>query len=281
VTPLAGATVAVTGGARGIGRATAEALARAGARVSIGDLDGDLAGEVARALPGQAHACELDVADRASFQRYLDDTEAALGALSILVNNAGLMHVGRLVDEPDEMTARLLDVNVLGVALGTKLALPRMLARGAGHIVNVASTGGKSAVGGGATYCASKHAVVGLTEALRGELRRTGVAVTVVLPAVVTTELISGLPPIRGTRPIAPARVADAIVRAIERNRYEVFVPRSIGPLVRLLGLLPDAIRERIRVALGADEVLLEADLDARAGYVARTMPATRDPSLP
>ena len=114
-----------------------------GMRVAIGDLDGDLARELAaRARATARSGLELDVTRRASFAAFLDDAEAALGDLDVLVNNAGIMALGRFVDEDDETARRMVDINVHGVLLGMKLALPRMTARDRGHVVNLASRRG-------------------------------------------------------------------------------------------------------------------------------------------
>src|SRR3712207_1301516 len=105
-----------------------------------------------------------------------------------------------------------------------------MRPRGTGHIVNVASVAGKTGFSNLATYCAAKHGVVGLSEALRHELRGTGVDVSVVMPALVRTELAAGLRPSRGFTPSTPEEVAAGIVAALRFNRFDVFVPRTIGP---------------------------------------------------
>ena len=97
----------------------------------------------------------------------------------MLVNNAGIMQVGRFIDEDDLTARRMIDINLHGVILGTKLALERMIPRDRGHIVNIASQAGKFGAPGGATYSATKHAVVGLTEAVRGELRLMGAHIDV------------------------------------------------------------------------------------------------------
>src|SRR5947209_14798232 len=171
---LAGKTAAITGGARGIGRATAEAFLRKGMKVAIGDVDFDSARRTADELGASAVALPLDVTDRASFAAFLDGAEQQLGPLDVLVNNAGIMQIGRFIDEDDLTARRMIDINLHGVILGTKLALDRMLPRGRGHIVNVASQAGKFGTQGGATYSATKHAVVGLTEADRRELSLMG-----------------------------------------------------------------------------------------------------------
>ena len=112
--------------------------------------------------------------------------------------------------------------------LGTKLALDRMIPRDRGHIVNISSQAGKFGAPGGATYSATKHAVVGLTEAVRGELRLMGahIDVSYVMPAVVNTELGSGLGAVRGIPNLEPTEVADAIVEALQTGRIDVWVPK-------------------------------------------------------
>ena len=193
VKSVAGKVVAITGGARGIGKCTAQALIRRGARVAIGDLDLELAEQTAAELGGNCVAFELDVTDRESFSRFLDRAEKELGPIDVLINNAGIMPIGPLVEETDETAKMLVDINLHGVIFGTKLALERMLPRGSGHIVNIASQAGKAGLPGGATYCATKHAVVGLSEAVRLENIDKGIEVSCVMPAVVNTELGGGL----------------------------------------------------------------------------------------
>lgn len=272
--PLAGTVVAITGAARGIGRATAAALVARGARVALGDLDRDLVERTARELGGETVALALDVTDPASFARFLDEAEARLGPLDALVNNAGVMHVGPFVDEPDAVAVRQVEVNLLGVLVGSKLALRRFLARGRGHLVNVASSAGKVGIAGGATYSATKHAVVGLTDALRVELRGSGVETTVVMPTPVNTELAAGLQRGRGIGVIEPEQVAAAIVAALARPRHDVFVPRAIGPLAKVAATLPRGLAEWLGRLMRTDRILAGADRDARAAYERRALGA-------
>ena len=269
---LAGAVVAITGGARGIGRATAEALLRRGARVAIGDVDAETAQQTAREIGGGAVALELDVTDRDSFARFLDEAEERLGPLDVVINNAGIMPLAPVVDEADEVAERQVDVNVHGVILGTKLALRRMSRRGSGHVVNIASAAGKAGFPGAATYCATKHAVVGFSEAVRAELRDTEIEVSVVMPAVVNTELGAGLARSRGIGVVEPEDVAEAIVAVLERPRFDVYVPRALGPLVAFMTALPRPAREFLGRVLKGDQVLAKADMAARSAYEERAV---------
>lgn len=259
--------VAVTGGARGIGRATAAALVREGAHVAIGDVDVDEAGATATALGPLASAYELDVTDRAAFASFLDRVEQDVGPVDVLVNNAGIMPLGPFVDESDDTARRQIDINLYGVMFGMKEAIPRMLARGGGHLINVASVAGKAGYPGGATYCATKHAVVGLSDAVGAELKGVPIEVSAVCPAVVNTDLASGVSATRGVKISEPEDVAEAIVETIRRPRPEVFVPRSVGPITRAISVLPRPARAAAVRLLRGDQVLAKIDRERRAAY--------------
>src|SRR3954466_8998659 len=157
---VGGKVVVITGGARGIGLATATALHKLGAKVAIGDIDETTVKESGADLGLEVYG-KLDVTDPGSFADFLDQVERQLGPIDVLVNNAGIMPVGRVIDEPDAVTRRILDINVYGVILGSKLAAQRMAPRGRGHVINIASLAGELHIVGLATYCASKHAVLG------------------------------------------------------------------------------------------------------------------------
>jgi len=277
---LAGQTAAITGAARGIGRATAAAFLRQGMRVAIGDVDFEAASRAASELGASAVALELDVTDRDSFGAFLDAAEEQLGPLDVLVNNAGIMQVGRFIDEDDLTARRMIDINLHGVILGTKLALERMVPRDRGHIVNIASQAGKFGAPGGATYSATKHAVVGLSEAVRGELRLMGahIDVSYVMPIVVNTELGSGLGEVRGMNSLEPGEVADAIVEALQFGTVDVWVPKSVKRTSLLVTLLPRRLGEGIGHAIKADRVLAGADANVRRDYELRA--ARSEPAL-
>ena len=275
---LQGKVVAITGGARGIGKATAKALAQEGARVAIGDLDKPLAEEAAAELGTEAVGLALDVTERDSFAGFLDQVSERLGPPDVLINNAGIMPIGPFVDEDDATARRMIDINLHGVIFGMKLAIPGMRKRGSGHIVNLASQAGKAGIPGGATYCATKHAVVGLSEAVRAELRDSGVEVSVVMPAVVNTELGAGLPDTRGVKKLAPDEVANEIVKALQFPKFDVWVPASSAAIDKLLHPLPRRAREAIARFMRVDKVLAEPDRAERAAYEARA--ARSEPGL-
>jgi NAD(P)-dependent dehydrogenase (short-subunit alcohol dehydrogenase family) len=268
---LTGTVVAITGGARGIGRATADALIAQGARVAIGDIDSALAARTAEELGHDTLGLSLDVTDRASFDGFLTEVEGRLGPLEVLINNAGIMSIGPFVAETDATAARMIDVNLTGVILGSKLALERFLPRNRGHLVNVASVAGKGGFPGGATYCATKHAVVGLSEAIRAEVRRTDIGVSIVMPVVVNTELGSGLRKTRAVKVVEPQDVADAIVEAVRTGRVDVWVPRAMQILFRSQPVLPRGVADFITKLLKGDQVLVDPDRLARGAYEQRT----------
>jgi NAD(P)-dependent dehydrogenase (short-subunit alcohol dehydrogenase family) len=267
---LNGRVVAITGGARGIGKATAAALVRQGARVGIGDIDADLAQRTAEELGEAVQAYEVDVTSRPSMAAFLDAVERDLGPLDVMINNAGIMPVGPFLDETDASAVRQLDINVHGVLFGMKEALGRMLPRRAGHIVNLASVAGKTGFPHLATYCASKFAVIGATESVRAENLDTGIEFTYVMPSLVDTELTSGLKAGRGIEKAKPEDVADAIVEALRYPRVEVFVPKVVGRISAVMQALPRGARERIGRMLDGDKVVTHADMTERAAYEQR-----------
>lgn len=267
---IPGSVVAITGGAQGIGAAIGRTLAGRGARVALGDLDAEAAARTAEQIGGGAVGLALDVRRTDSIVAFLDGAEAALGPIDVLVNNAGVMWVGPFAEEPEVAAERMLDVNFHGVARGVRAMAPRMLARGDGHIVTVASVASHIAPAGEATYAASKHAVLGYLTAVRQELQGTPVALSVVMPVVVRTELAAGTSA-GGVPPLEPGDVARAVADAIERPRFEVFVPGRIAPLGRLLAVLPQRGRDLIYRRLVPDQAR-ETDAAAREAYERRML---------
>jgi NAD(P)-dependent dehydrogenase (short-subunit alcohol dehydrogenase family) len=266
---LGGKVVAITGGARGIGRATAEALVRKGCRVAIGDLDVPLAERTASELGGGTLALPVDVTDRPSFAAFLDEAERQLGPVDVVINNAGIMPVTPFVEESEESIHRQIDINLHGVITGTQLAIERMRPRGSGHIVNIASQAGKGGLPGIATYSATKHAVVGLTEAVRAELRGSGIETHCVMPTVVNTELTSGVGQ-RWVKAVEAEDVADEIVDALEAGRYDVWVPKANAAIYKILTLWPRSAREALGRMMKIDKLMTEVDHGARNAYEKR-----------
>lgn len=268
--PVAGSCVLVTGGGRGIGLATARRLVASGARVGIGDLDAETAHAAARSLGERAFSAHLDVRDPASFAAFVAEGEARMGTIDVLVANAGVMPLGPFVDEPDAVSRLTLDVNVWGLVVGLRAVLPGMLARGHGHVVNVASMAGKVPLPGMAVYNASKFAAVGLSEAVRREVAGTGVTVSCVMPSAVRTELASGVPLDRGMPTIEPEEVARAIVDTFRTRAPEVPVPRVLAGWDALNALVPRAVVDAALRALGDRRAIEELDPEGRRAYASR-----------
>ncbi|MFI2609740.1 SDR family NAD(P)-dependent oxidoreductase [Kitasatospora sp. NPDC018619] len=228
-----GETAFVTGAASGIGLGIARALVARGARVTLVDLDGDkLAAAVAElgAAEGSVVAIELDVSVEDRWKDAADRAEAALGPVSILVNNAGVISAAPLVDTTFEDWRRHFRVNVDGQFLGTSVFLPRFLERGGrAHILNTASMGGLMPVPGVGAYSASKFASVGLSLALREELRDTGVRVSVLCPGTVSTGMTAA-----GGHPVGadPDRVGEQVVEAMEAGRFVIPTHPDFAPIV-------------------------------------------------
>jgi NAD(P)-dependent dehydrogenase (short-subunit alcohol dehydrogenase family) len=239
-----GAVALITGGASGIGRALGAALARRGAAVILADLQVELAEEAAaaiRARGGRATAAPLDVRDFAAVDHLVRQTAERHGRLDYLFNNAGTSVMGevRLHDITD--WDRVFAVNLRGVVNGVQAAYPLMLRQRFGHIVNTASAAGLLPVPTAVSYCASKHAVVGLSTALRIEAAAGGVRVSVLCPGTVQTPILEGggkfgkvlqaMPPEvmkrhwERMRPMPAERFASAALRAIAHNQAVIIIP--------------------------------------------------------
>ncbi len=265
---LTGKIIAVTGGANGIGREIARLLASAGAQVAIGDQDGEAARQAAKEIAGILLGADLDVTDAVSFASFLATIQAEWGTIDVLVNNAGVMWAGPFDTEPDAATERQIAVNLLGVILGVKLAAPAMVARGSGHIITVASAASILTTPGEASYSATKHGVFGYLKAVRAELYRSPVRLSVIMPTVVETAMSVGTATGAATL-LQPTDVAAAVLRTIQRPRFEVTLPGYVGPLAAAVNVLPGWLRDRISRRLVPDQVH-HVDRVARTEYDAQ-----------
>lgn len=266
---LTGKVVAITGAARGIGLATARAFLREGARVGISDIDEIALKEVADDLGPDCIGVPADVTDATSLRAFIDAVEDQLGPLDVMVNNAGIMPTGALLEEGEGIARKTMEINILGVITGTKRALESMVPRGRGVVVTLASMAGETPAPGLATYNASKFGALGFTLAARAEFARHGVDVVAVLPAFVNTELTSGTTGVAGIANVEPEDVAGAIVGAVRssRPRAKVYVPRSAGAVVRSGLLMPEPLQRALTRLFKADSVMLDYDPDARRAY--------------
>ena len=266
---IGGKTVVVTGAARGIGYATARALLDRGARVVIGDRDTAALKSAVHSLGEGARGYALDVTDRGSFAAFLD-TARGSGHIDVLINNAGVMPIGGFLDQGERALRSAIEVNFYGVVTGCQLVLPEMIERGAGHIINVASLAGLMPVPGQTVYAGTKSAVISLSSAMADEFAARGIQVSVVMPPFTRTELISGTAQTRSNRPVEPAVIAAAIVKALDKPKTHVTVPGGIRFVLGPIGLLGPRARRWVGRRFGTDRVFLEFDATARSGYERR-----------
>ena len=275
---IRGKTVAITGAARGIGNAIARALLARGARVVIGDRDVNALEAAVAALSGfgPASGHPLDVTDKESFARFLDKARSEGGGrIDVLINNAGVMPIGPLLDQSDQAIRTAVEVNFYGVLNGCRLILPELVARRGGHIVNIASMAGMLGVPGQAVYAATKFAVVGLTTAIADEFKPHGVEVSAVLPTFTNTELIAGTDATGAHKPIQPADVAAAVVKVLDKPTTMVSVPRPLRYVGALTQMLSPRGRRWLNRKLGNDRVFMEFDTGVRRGYEDRAQHST------
>jgi NAD(P)-dependent dehydrogenase (short-subunit alcohol dehydrogenase family) len=268
---LSGRVVAITGAGRGIGAATALALTRAGASVAIGDIDLDVAKATADAIGGGTLALPLDETSPESVTAFMDTIEASLGPIDVYINNAGVMPLSGILDEDDATIDRIFAINTRAMIHGTRAAAGRMLPRGHGHVINVASTAGRAGIAGSATYSASKAAVIMYSQAAYTELHPRGLDVTVVMPGITRTELTAGIDDMPAFRAITPESVAEAIVGAVAKPRFEVYIPGSAGTMINVISLLPFRMGQWIGKKMVADHVFIDAlAKHERSSYEAR-----------
>jgi NAD(P)-dependent dehydrogenase (short-subunit alcohol dehydrogenase family) len=268
---LAGRTAFITGGAQGIGLGIARSLVRRGAKVALADIDRDRLADAQAELGdrGEVASFVLDVRERDAFRCVADDAEAALGPVSLLFNNAGV--IGST--SPTRMTYEawdwVLGINLHGVVNGIQTFVPRMIERGeGGYVVNTSSGAGLVESGSGFLYTASKYAVVGLSESLHRELAHHSIGVSVLCPGAVATQIITNTASTRpsGHEPTPrvaailaaaqdslaagtpPDDVGEMVIDAIATGSLYVFTDGSMEELIRqrterLLAALPTAAR--------------------------------------
>ncbi|MBX7433505.1 SDR family oxidoreductase [Mycobacterium sp. Y57] len=226
----------VTGAGSGIGAALCRALDLAGAQVLCTDIDGDAANQTASSLSSRATAARLDVTDAGAVQAAVDGVVERAGRLDLMFNNAGIVWGGDTELLTLDQWNAIIDVNLRGVVHGVAAAYPQMLRQGHGHIVNTASMAGLTAAGQVTSYVATKHAVVGLSMALRSEAVPRGVGVTVVCPAAVETPILDKgavggfvgrdyFLQNQGGKAYDADRLARDTLRAVERNKAIVVKP--------------------------------------------------------
>lgn len=256
MTRIAGSHVIVTGGSQGIGHATALACMQRGARVSIIARDPKRLAQAALQLPAETATASADVMDSAALQAAIGELVRAQGPCDIMVAAAGRAEPGHFLDLDADVFARQMELNYLGVLNAVRSVLPAMVDRGHGHLVLLSSLSGLVGVFGYGAYTPTKFAVRGLGEALDGEFRHRGIVTSIVYPPDTATpgfdreNLTKPAETVRmaaGSSPLSPERVADAIVRGIERDRLHVTADWQTRVLARLADLHGPMLRATLR----------------------------------
>ncbi len=256
MTDIRGKVAVITGAASGIGRATAVALAREGARVAIADVDRAGLAETATlvaAIGGQASTYLLDVSSRDAVYAFAQEIEAQFGGADIVINNAGIAQVATVEDLPYEDFELVMNIDFWGMVYGSKAFLPQLRKKGEGHIVNVSSIFGLFSVPTQAAYNSAKFAIRGFTEALRHEMRGSGIVVSCVHPGGVKTNVMRNARFLQGVQTsereqavsgfdklarTTPDRAAQVIIKGIRKNNPRILIgmdARIVDWLVRLL----------------------------------------------
>jgi 3-oxoacyl-[acyl-carrier protein] reductase len=233
--PLSSAVALVTGGSRGIGRAIALRLASLGAGIAICGRDTNALEASATELrkqTGRVFSRIADIARSDDVASLVDKTQAALGPISILVNNAGIGMFGPVHEKSEADFDKTLDTNLKGVFLVSRAVVPHMIRRGGGDIVNISSLAGKNVFAGGGLYCASKWALQGLSGCMAEELREHGIRVSVVCPGSVFTEF-AGRGPKDPTKVLAARDVAHAVAMIVTQGPQSFLSEVHLRPLTK------------------------------------------------
>lgn len=250
---LASKVAIITGSARGIGKALAEELAERGCYLVLADINGELLEETAselRAAGAKVEAKTVDVRDAGQVEGLVQGAFRELGRIDYLFNNAGINVFAELLDTSLEDWNRLIDVNLRGVVHGVHAAYPLMCKQGFGHIINTASVAGVAPTPAEGAYAATKHAVVGLSTALRIEAAAFGVKVSVVCPGAVDTPILYSSKHVKfdadavvalfPEKPMPPRRAAKLILRGIERGRFFIVFSKTANLFWRAYRLAPE-----------------------------------------
>jgi len=236
----------VTGAGKGLGREIAKGLARKGFTLLVTDIDAESAEATARAVGGGAWSLKQDVRDPES-HREVARAANERGSLELWVNNAGVLYTGNAWDHSDEAIRQMVDVNVLGMMWGARAAVESMRAQG-GHLINIASISAIAPAPGLAVYGATKHAVLGFSISLAGDLERASIPVKVsaVCPHAINTDMVRDVQDLKGADVafigsglLTVEEVARVVLDLVDRPKLAVAVPRSQGALAHVLRPFP------------------------------------------
>ena len=270
---ISGRILLVTGGAAGMGRAVAERFLRAGARVVLWDHDPQALAGAVRDLSavGEVRGYDLDVTDRRKVRETAERVRREVGEVDLLDNNAGVVCGGDFLACPEEDLRRTVEVNLFAAMWCVREFLPAMIRRGSGRVIMMSSASGLLGVPGLAVYAATKHAIIGLAESLRLELKKAGcrgIGVTIVCPSFVQTGMFAGVKPPLLTPWLSPETVAEKIYQAVLKDRLYVREPFLVMLVPLLKGLAGAAVLDRVGEFLGMDRAM-----DTWTGHTAHCGP--------
>lgn len=257
--------VAITGAAGGLGRAMALEFASKGYKVAVADLNQQAGEQVVEEIAkagGEAFFVFCNVCEEADIDTLLKECQSRWDGVDVLINNAGVASYGAIHKEPMSSWQKLLDINVLGVVRGCKAFVPAMKAQGGGHIVNIASIAGITCTPMMSSYNVSKAAVIGLSETLRWELKKSRIGVTVVCPSMFKTGLVessgmsestaaSGISKMMEASNLTAERIAEMVCKAAERNQFMLLPHKETRKLWWLKRLSPN-VYQWLMVRAGA-----------------------------
>jgi NAD(P)-dependent dehydrogenase (short-subunit alcohol dehydrogenase family) len=245
----------VTGAASGIGAAIAQLAVARGHRVMLSDVNEQAVQARALSLGGRAAGCVLDIRDPAAWVKAFDATQAAFGAVDVLVNNAGITHTGHASDLGPQQHRDILEVNLLGAITGTCTAIERMTAQGRGHIITVCSMTSFLPLPGYATYCGSKHGLRAFHHSVALEERDGPLDFTIIHPPSTRTDMLEqeladpACAISFAEKSYAPEEIAKTVVDAIVSKPVEVVFPPLGGRIQRIAGVFPRLMRWVIPLA--------------------------------
>lgn len=242
---LTNKVVLITGASSGLGAGVASLLVEKGAIPILTARSEDKLEALSRQLKGEHHIIRMDVQQDEDVKRVVEQVIQKYGRIDILMNNAGFGQFKTITEMPVEDYQHMMDVNYMGIVRCTKAVLPHMLAAGTGQIVNIASLAGKFPTAKSTSYTATKHAVLGFTNALRQELRKTKIKISSINPGPIATAFFDRADPsgdyVKNVSQLMMTtdKVSRDIVKVMEKRKEEQDLPRIATPAMRLYGLFP------------------------------------------
>ncbi|MGO4181634.1 SDR family NAD(P)-dependent oxidoreductase [Paenibacillus sp. TAF43_2] len=245
---LRGKVIFISGASSGIGALMARMLAERGAIPVLTGRNISKLKEISAAIKGKSSFYQMDVTDNEQVKRTVEAVIAEYGKIDVLLNNAGYGKFENFMSMNVESFEQMMDTNYLGIVRCTKAVVPHMVKQGSGHIVNIASLAGKIGTAKSTSYTATKHAVLGFTNALRMELREQGIQVSAVNPGPIDTPFFSLADPsgsyVKNVNwfMMKPEYVVKKIIRLIERRKAELDLPKTAAFGIKLYQMLPRTI---------------------------------------